>query len=109
MTTAVLISRHSVRGIPDKVKLANESVIKLQDLSVKPLPLYSSPVNTEENGTLAGTGWQLSEKFGKFLRKKFKSDINIRGSVETDRTINTAIATARGAGVKFVDIYNGKT
>lgn len=109
MPTRVLFLRHSVRGIPDEIELADGSIVKMQSFSKQPLPLYASSVNTTEDGNLSGTGWKLSERLGKLLRSKYGNIINIRANVGTNRTIDTAIAIARGANIPNISIYDGPT
>ena len=99
--TRILFLRHSVRQIPSLVTLANGSVVQLQSFSKEQLPLYSYPPNTQDNGNLSGTGWQLSTKLGKYIFDNFLLDSNkikstyVRSSSETDRTVNTGIAITR--------------
>jgi hypothetical protein len=104
MKTCVLFTRHSVRGGSDEIIINNENE-RIQKYSGIPLPLYSSPVN--ENQNINEQGWRLSRKLGKYLRKKY-SNINIRTDVKDTRTINTGIGIARGAKVPTIQIYNGK-
>ena len=106
MATSVLFLRHSVRGIPDEIELADGSIVKIQTFSKQTLPLYASPANTTLDGNISGTGWQLSEKLGKLLRTKY-NNISIRANVSTDRTVDTAIAIARGANIPYISIYDG--
>jgi len=106
MSTSVLFTRHGVRNVPDKVPLADGTLVPFQSFSIQKLPLYASPTNNEVDGNLCGVGWDFSEKLGKFLRKKYKN-IEIRASVSTNRTIDTGIALARSAGIEEIIVYNG--
>jgi hypothetical protein len=104
--TTVLFLRHSVRNVPDTVTLANGETVPLQNFSCQKLPLYAEPVNNKEDGGLSGVGWNLSHKLGQYIKKRYKN-ISIRGNVGTGRTIDTAIAIARGADVENITVYNG--
>jgi len=106
MVRSILLTRHTVRGIPNLVKLADGTTVPTQNFSLKPLPFFASPSNTSSNGNINMFGWNLSKKLGKNLKEKY-SKIKIRGNSETDRTIDTAIGISIGANVKFISVYNG--
>lgn len=107
--TSVFVVRHGHRGIVTKVKLANGDVVPLQNFSLKALPLYAYPAETEENiGNLSGEGWKYNRKLGKLLRKLKKahssSKIYVRASPHLQRLLASSIALARGAHVKNIQV-----
>ena len=120
MPTSVLFTRHSVRGVPDLVELADGKIVKIQQFSRKPLPLYAAPVHTTSNGDISGVGWDLSKELGKLLvgDSKCKESsvqlklpawkrINLRADVGTLRATNTGVGVARGLGLRDIAIYSG--
>jgi hypothetical protein len=107
MVRSILLTRHTVRGVPNLVTLADGSQVPIQNYSLKPLPFFASPSNTSLDGNINGFGWELSKKLGKILKRKY-SKIKIRGNVSTDRTIDTAIGISIGANVDFISVFNGE-
>lgn len=106
MVRSILITRHTVRAIPNLVTLADGSQVEIQNYSLKPLPFLASPSNTSSDGNINIFGWELSKKLGKKLKHKY-SKIKIRGNVSTDRTIDTAIGISIGANLDFISVFNG--
>jgi hypothetical protein len=107
MVRSILLTRHTVRGIPNLVTLADGSEVPTQNFSLKPLPFFASPSNTSSDGNINIFGWKLSKKLGKKLGNNY-SKIKIRGNCAKDRTIDTAIGISIGAKVDFISVYNGK-